>query len=198
MQVEDKIQFGEYDWRVLDMQNNTALIITENIIEQRSYHDTRKDTTWADCELRSYLNGDFYNKFNESDKSRIITVKNKNPDNQWYGTNGGADTEDSVFLLTVEDVVCKYFGDSSVILQNPGNQKYKYWFNKNDENNSKRVARYKDETWNSWWWLRSPGRTNRVAVYIHGNGNVGMNGNPTLRLDGDIRGGVRPALLFKL
>jgi len=31
MQVEDKIQFGEYDWRVLAMQDNTALIITYKI-----------------------------------------------------------------------------------------------------------------------------------------------------------------------
>ena len=195
MQVGDKIIFGEYEWRVLDIQNNAALIITEEVIEVRAYHNIREDTTWADCESRNYLNGEFYNRFTEAEKSRIITVKNKNPDNQWYGAKGGEDTQDSIFLLSVEDVVCKYFGDSSVILQNPGNQKYKYWFNKNDMNNSKRLT-------NGSWWLRSPGRTNRVAAYIHGlapnqldtsGGCVGMNGNNITSL-----GGIRPALWLKL
>ncbi len=58
------ISFGYYNWRVLDIQNNAALIITEEIIEQRAYHDTYKDITWADCSLRKYLNGEFYDKFN--------------------------------------------------------------------------------------------------------------------------------------
>lgn len=39
MQPGDKIVFDKYKWRVLDIQNNTALIITENIIEQRAYHN---------------------------------------------------------------------------------------------------------------------------------------------------------------
>jgi len=29
---------------------------------------------------------------------------NKNPNNQWYGTNGGADTQDSIFLLSLDEV----------------------------------------------------------------------------------------------
>ena len=60
MQAGDKILFGSYEWRVLDIQNNTALIITEYIIDQRSYHDAYNDITWADCALRKYLNGEFY------------------------------------------------------------------------------------------------------------------------------------------
>ncbi|MDF2986435.1 MAG: hypothetical protein K0R50_1945 [Eubacterium sp.] len=82
MQVGDKTSFGSYDWRVLDLQNNTALIITECIIEQRAYHDAYKDITWADCSLRKYLNVEFYDKFNVTDKSRIIPVINKNPDSK--------------------------------------------------------------------------------------------------------------------
>lgn len=191
------ISFGSYDWRILNIQNNAALIITEDIIEQRSYHDNRKDTTWADCELRSYLNGEFYDKFSEYDKSRIVPVINKNSDNPWYGSNGGEDTRDNIFLLDIEDTVCKYFGDSSKVLQNR-KKNQRYWFQAKDENNGKRIARYQGETWGSWWWLRVPGRNNRVAVYIHGNGDVGINGNPILRLDGDIRGGVRPALWLNL
>ncbi len=103
MRVGDKIVFGRYEWRVLDIQMDVALIIIEDIVEKRPYHDVYKDITWADCQLRKYLNGAFYNKFNETDKSRIISVTNKNLDNPWYGTSGGADTQDSIFLLDIED-----------------------------------------------------------------------------------------------
>ncbi|MGG6312417.1 DUF6273 domain-containing protein [Paenibacillus macerans] len=55
--IDSILSFGGYNWRVLDTQSNAALIITEDIIEQRAYHDAYKDITWADCALRKYLNG---------------------------------------------------------------------------------------------------------------------------------------------
>ena len=201
MQVGDKILFGNYDWQVLDIQNDRALIITENIIEQRPYHNAYVGITWADCSLRKYLNGEFYNRFNMDDKSRICPVINKNPDNQWYGTKGGEDTRDRIFLLSMEEVVCQYFGDSSSKLYNPGKNQ-RYWFERRDENNSRRIARLeanKEQIW--WWWIRTPGRVNVKAVYIHGDGNIGIQGNNILKgniADGKCTGGVRPALWLKL
>ncbi|RCX23320.1 hypothetical protein DFP94_101917 [Fontibacillus phaseoli] len=201
VKIDSSLSFGGYNWRVLDKQNDTALIITENIIEHRSYHDAYKEITWADCALRKYLNGEFFDKFNATDKSRIIPVINKNPDNPWYGSKGGADTQDSVFLLSIEEVVCQYFGDSSSKLHNRGRNQ-RYWFERKDENNCKRIARLevnKGNIW--WWWLRSPGRVNVKAVYIHGDGNIGIQGNNILKgnlSDGKCTGGVRPALWLKL
>ena len=49
MQVGDIVTFGSYDWRVLDIQNDTALMVTQCIIEQRPYHDAYKDITWDAC-----------------------------------------------------------------------------------------------------------------------------------------------------
>ncbi|GLC78092.1 DUF6273 domain-containing protein [Lacrimispora brassicae] len=192
--------FGGYDWRILDIKDNGVLIITEYMIEQRAYHDAYKDITWADCSLRKYLNGEFYDKFNATDQSRIIPVINKNPDNQWYGSKGGADTRDSIFLLNIEEVVCQYFGDSSSKLHNPGKNQ-RYWFERKDENNSKRIARLEGKKGGSWWWLRSPGRVNVKAVYIHGDGNIGIQGNNILKgniSDGKCTGGVRPALWLNI
>ena len=200
MQAGDKILFGNYEWRVLEVQNNTALIITEYIIEQRAYHNAYKDITWADCSLRKYLNSEFYDRFSAAEKSRIIPVLNKNPDNQWYGTKGGRDTQDSIFLLSIEETVCRYFGDSSSKLYSPGKNQ-RYWFERKDKNNSKRIARLesrKEGSW--WWWLRSPGRVSIKAVYIHGDGNIGIQGNNILKgniSDGECKGGVRPALWLK-
>lgn len=200
MQTGDKISFGSYEWRVLEVKNNTALIITEYIIEQRAYHNAYKDITWADCSLRKYLNSEFYDRFTTAEKSRIIPVLNKNPDNQWYGTKGGRDTQDSIFLLSIEETVCRYFGDSSSKLYSPGKNQ-RYWFERKDKNNSKRIARLesrKEGSW--WWWLRSPGRVSIKAVYIHGDGNIGIQGNNILKgniSDGECKGGLRPALWLK-
>ena len=199
IKMDSTLSFGGYNWRVLDIQDNVALLITEDIIEQRAYHNAYKDITWADCSLRKYLNGEFYDKFSEADKSRIISVLNKNLDNQWYGSKGGVDTKDSIFLLSVEEV-CKYFGDSRSKLYNRGKNQ-RYWFERKDENNNKRIARFEGETWGSLWWIRSPGRVSVKAVYIHGDGNIGIQGNNILKgniSDGKCTGGVRPALWLKL
>ena len=192
------IPFGDYKWRVLDVKNNAALIVTEDIVEQRAYHDSYEDITWADCSLRKYLNGEFHDKFDAIDKSRIVPVLNKNHDNQWYGSTGGADTQDRVFLLSIEEVACQYFGDSSSKLHNPGKNQ-RYWFERKDENNSKRSAMFNGGIW--WWWLRSPGRVGVKAVYIHGDGNIGIQGNNVLKgniSDGRCTGGVRPALWLNI
>ena len=101
------IQFGEYDWRVLDVQDDRALIITEKIIDIRAYHNELTDITWADCDLREYLNGEFYNNFNANDKARIIQVTNSNHYNYWYRLEGGLDTDDHIFLLSLDEVINK-------------------------------------------------------------------------------------------
>jgi hypothetical protein len=197
MQIGEKINFGEYEWRVLDVQNNAALIISEEIIEQRPYHDVYVDITWADCSLRTYLNSEFYEKFNERDKSKIIPVTNKNPDNPWYGANGGDDTKDKIFILSLEDVVCRYFGDSSANLYNRSKNQ-KYWFERKDANNSKRSARLNDGEW--WYWLRTPGRINIKATYVKRDGIIGIQGN-NIQIgnlsEADQNGGVRPALWLR-
>ncbi|HSN67136.1 MAG TPA: DUF6273 domain-containing protein, partial [Fusibacter sp.] len=147
-----------------------------------------------------YLNGAFYEMFDKVDQCKIVKVTNKNFDNQWYGSEGGADTLDQIFILSLEEV-CKYFGDSSSLLQNRGiNQRY--WFQRKDENNTKRLAKLQGSEGCWWWWLRSPGRVNLKAAYIFGtDGNIGIQGNNVLKgniSDGKCTGGVRPALWLKL
>ena len=193
--------FGGYNWRILDIKSDMVLMITENIIEQRPYHDIYKETTWADCALRMYLNGAFYDSFSSVDRSRIVQVINRNFDNPWYGSTGGVDTHDRIFLLSIEEAVCRYFGDSSAKLYDPKKHQ-RYWFERKDENNSKRIARLepnKGGIW--WWWLRSPGRVNVKAAYVHGDGNIGIQGNNILKgnlSDGRCTGGIRPALWLKM
>lgn len=202
-EIGEEISFGGYIWCVLDIQDHAVLIITKDIIKLSAYHDTYKDTVWADCALRKYLNGEFYDTFSKAEQSRILPVTNKNPDNPWYGTMGGEDTLDYIFLLSIEEAVCRYFGDSSANLYNRSKNQ-RYWFQKKDKNNSRRASASDGCEW--WWWLRSPGRSGTKAAYVHGDGNIGIQGNNILKcnisscfhpLSGDNRGGIRPALWLK-
>gem|GEM_PF-4052100 len=90
---------------------------------------------------------------------------------------------------TLEDVVCRYFEDSSAKLYNRGKNQ-KYWFQRKDENNSKRIVKFMGH--GGWWWLRSHGHIHCLAVYIHGNG-VSNRANSVTGI-----GGFRPALWLNL
>ena len=199
MKLNSIISFGGYDWRVLDIQADSALLITEHIIQQRPYHSVYKDITWADCSLREYLNTEFYDRLTEAEKGRIVPVINKNPDNPWFGTIGGVDTEDKIFILSLEELACKYFGDSSALLYSP-RKNQRYWYERKDANNGKRRAILQENGWGSWYWIRTPGRFSVKAVYVFPDGNIGIHGNNILKgniADGYCAGGVRPAMWVK-
>ena len=203
MNVGNIVVFGDYRWSVLSAEEGRALILTEQIIEQRDYHDKKEAVTWEQAEIRNFLNSEFLERFCASDQERILTTQNRNPDNPWYKSLGGNDTTDKVFLLSLDEVVRLYFGDSSRLLDNP-KPNQRYWFDRKDENNAKRKAVFLDSGW--WWWTRSPGKNNRVATYIHGDGNIGIQGNGisktsfnTLHCNtGSNKGGVRPAMWVKI
>lgn len=203
MKIGDKLKFGSYDWIILDVMNDKVLLITEDIILQRDYHNKNENITWKESELRKYLNDEFYNRFTDEEKEKIVEVVNKNFDNPWYGVSGGEDTIDKIFVLSLDEVVSKYFGDSSEILINRKPHQ-RYWFQSKDVNNVKRKATYLKYPW--WWWVRTPGKNNRFTVYIHGDGNVGIQGNGISRRNvkiihpqsNDNRGGVRPVLWMKI
>jgi hypothetical protein len=200
MQTGDIVPFGSYDWHVLAIQGDKALIITDQIIEQRSYHNKYVDITWAECSLREYLNTEFYGRFSPEEQARIIPVLNKNPDNPWFHTLGGADTEDKIFILSLEELACQYFGDSSALLYNP-RKNQRYWYERKDKNNDKRGAILADKGYGSWYWIRTPGRFSIKAVYVFPDGNIGIHGNNILKgnvADGYCAGGVRPAMWIAL
>jgi len=181
-----KLPFGGFTWRVLDLQDDRALVITEGVIEPRPYHDKEARVTWETCALRAYLNGKFLEKFSEQELAVIRETLNVNADNQWFGTYGGRDTTDMVFLLSLEEVV-KYFGDSGQ-LENK-NPDWPNWID--DEYNKERVATINTHTYT--WWLRSPGDSASSAVLVFPRGEILVSGED-IRVDS----GVRPALWLNL
>ncbi len=50
--VGDEVTFGDFDWLVLDVQDDKALIITADIIGKRPYNDEYIETTWEHSSLR--------------------------------------------------------------------------------------------------------------------------------------------------
>jgi len=204
--IGSNMSFGGYDWRVLDIQGNQALLLSELILEKRAYDEEFAEfvgTTWENCTLRRYLNNEFYNSLSANDRSCIIAKTNVNYKNPWYGTNGGRDTQDKVFLLSLDEVV-KYFGDSGMLkkgieksarnvdLKLPAHGINKYAFH--DKYSKERIAYDKNGT-DSWWWLRSPGLDPFGAAVVFAGGIVGVIGIDIVGWSG---GGVRPALWLNL
>ena len=182
------LNFGIYNWQVLDIQDNKALILCENILELRLY-DSYGLYTWADCSLRTYLNNYFYESnafFTDEDRARIMQVTNINEPNQWLGESGGENTQDMIFLLSIAEVV-KFFGDSG-LLENRPYQVYEI----DDQYNTNRIATLNELT--TGWWLRSPGYDEYLAAYVDLNGIIVMRG----REKNYYRGGIRPAMWISM
>lgn len=182
------IRFGGYDWQVLEVQDDRALLLSEKILEGKAYNSSYIKVTWEECTLRQFLNNEFYNKFNQADRNRIAQVCIVNNKNPWYGTDGGSNTNDYIFLLSLEEVV-QYFGDSGQLSNRPGGNAS--WIN--DDFNNNRTAHHVDGM-SSLWWLRSPGDYGDGAAGVGSSGNISVDGNDV----NDVNGGVRPALWLNL
>ena len=204
------ITFGKYKWRVLKTDGNSALIVAEGVIEQRPYHEEFTEITWERCDLRRYLNRQFFDTFDPTDRVRIMETRLTDCDNPWYGTKWGNSTIDRIFLLSAAEVQ-QYFGDSGDV-RNSKRWYYddndelvlsdaKHWECGecvNDQYNSARKALYHkvyNAGWDERWWLRSPGINVRHTTAIAGNkGELFICGADVY----DSHGGVRPALWLRL
>jgi hypothetical protein len=191
------IPFSGYDWLVLDVKEGKALLISEKVLEKRrEYHAGLGDVRWMCCSLREYLNGEFYHSFNPYAKAvKIALTRNSNKDNPWYGTPGGNDTDDYIFLLSPEEVV-RYFGDSGQLANRPSERTYKI----DDQYNEARIA-YRSDGSASWFRLRSPASGTDTAAGVGSDGYIsvsGIHGGRGVRCDDSGFYGVRPALWINL
>lgn len=168
--VGDTVTFGNYNgstrWRVLAKENNKMLIISLNAIDEKPYNEAWEDITWEKCTLRDWLNSEYFETaFDTTEQAVILSSYVINSDNPEYGTDGGRDITDKVFLLSIYEVN-KYFSSDS-----------------------DRKTTLSDGT-SVWWWLRSPGCSSGSAAYVNDDGSVFESGyNVSLGY-----GAVRPAL----
>lgn len=124
--VGDIIKFGKYEqdgnesngkedieWIVLKVEKDRIYVTSKYVLDFQPFDTVGGEVYWETSTLRKWLNNDFYNcAFSESEKQAIplSTVKNLNNPRSYFHTEPLNDTNDKVFLLSVEDAMT-YFGE---------------------------------------------------------------------------------------
>ncbi len=194
-------------WRVLSVEGEDVFLLADKNLDCQKYNDTYTGVTWETCTMRSWLNGygaeknkdgkdysdnNFLNNaFSNSEQSAIKTSSVENSDNPNYGTEGGNDTSDKVYLLSIDEVTNPEYGFNS---------------SRSDYAESRRALNtaFAEEqgAWadssgeyagNGYWWLRSP-CPSRYASFVSFSGGVSTNGFGVSNDDN----AVRPALHLNL
>ncbi len=180
--VGSTIQIGAIDgqrleWTVLDISGDKALVLCNYGIAYTYLNRDNRTFTWETCDVRENMNKDaFLNQiFSPYEQKLIVPTELKNYNNPDYKTNGGNDTTDKLFLLSVDEVF-KYFNSSTYTRCQAGR------FIQQDE--------YVD--W--YWWLRTPGYTSNMACFVGPDGIVNTGG--AYANDPDAL--IRPAMWVKI
>ena len=190
--IGETIEFGNYpqeedgtekpiEWIVMKNEGNQVLLLSKYVLDVKPYNEESKAVTWETSDIRKWLNNEFYTTaFNKAEKAKIRTSLIKNEDNSMYGTSGGNDTEDKVFLLSEKEAETLFSNDDERIAKATGY--------------AEKSGVYVNEEKAAWWWLRSPGDDSGSAAKVDNDGWVNRNG-----YDVDSRNdGVRPALHLNL
>jgi hypothetical protein len=134
------IPFGTWQgqplmWRVLDIKDDLALLVTDECLWAKPFHDQGGEATWESCSLRRELNGAFFYQndaiFSPTEREAIVARTHSNPaayyQNQrtWEESFGldCADTTDYVFILSMNEVLT-YFGNDGHMKEQDANG---YW-----------------------------------------------------------------------
>ncbi len=157
------------EWLVLRAQTGRALLLSRYALHSRSFHSEWKEVSWADCDLRSWLNGSFYTScFTQQEQNAIVTATLHTK----Y-VNSSVETQDKVFLL---DATEGHHMSKELLLCKPTQYA-----------KSKSVAM---ENGYCYWWLRDTTNRKSDANRVYPSGDVfeyGGNTNAT-------GVGVRPAI----
>ncbi len=229
--VGDIVYWGSYEqdndltdgtepvaWYVLDKADGEATLLAVYLLDRRQYHEAWEDVTWEDCTLRSWLNSEFYNTaFSKQEQAAIVKTNVVNKDNPYWDTEGGNDTADKVWLLSLGEIeryfhidmddynaywngtVCweEYaiycYGQDNRVCAKPT----AYAAASGVGTYSEERAQYEMDNYgcdmgyaigSGWWWLRSPGGSS-YAAFVDCGGIISCDGGLV-----DDSSGVRPAL----
>lgn len=168
--VGDIVVFGDIRWYVIAKTDSGCTLLSEKPVIKLPFDEAGYQTTgtWEDSSVRAWLNDKFYNTFTEEEKALIALTHNTNPDNTEYGTPGGNDTDDHIFLLSLDEANTL---DKKV--RHCGN-----WYGMEHQ----------------WWWLRSPGANKDYTAYVGAGNNSEAKIDPGGDVSGNDYGAVRPAL----
>ena len=166
-------------WRVLHYENSEAFLLADAILDSQPYHSEKEEIDWEKSSIRAWLNNEFINKaFSNEENKAINTVELINKDNSKYGTQGGKNTSDKLFLLSVSEVD-----------ETEESKEYGFWDKKTRKCKN---DNFSEETY--FWWLRSPGNSSHDAAGVYYYGWVFGYGYDVQ----EPAGGIRPALYLNL
>ena len=177
------------EWKVLDVNEDSALLISKYVLVYKPYEETGGPITWENCTLRRWMNDEFYDEaFSDKDKNFITDYPAINDDNYYSGADGGADTRDKVFCLSLSEII-KYYNSGrwpdndeyvckSGLLGKPTAYAKTKWYEDHDgEYNAPGVVitgtpdLFSDKY--ASWWLRTAGSFNDMTCGITWEGGVG-------------------------
>ena len=190
----DVIAFGSFEqdgdttngaepirWIVLERFDDRLLVLSADVLDGRQYnHVPFQEVTWADSDLRAWMNDDFLTAaFGPAQQGIIATVCNSNEDQSVTGAEGGADTQDRVFALSETESVI--YLSSSASRADIGAAPASAF--------AASGALTVSEDGTADWWLRSPGTYGFAAQFVDAEGKPSVSGANV-----DVFYGVRPAL----
>ena len=204
--VGDLVEIGRYEqdgdesngaeaieWCVLAVEDGRALIVSEYALDTKPYNQEKDNNTWEECTLRSWLNDDFYqNAFSEEEKDLIALTQVVNEGNPDFNIEGGNETEDKVFLLSIEEA-------NELLRAEVGND---YFLEESRSRKCLPTQYAKDngasivdhEKGTIGWWLRSPGNDSDRTACVDYRGDVKVYGYPV----NSTNYCVRPAMYINL
>lgn len=184
-QVGQLVSFGHYEqdddpattneeilWIVVEKNGSELKLMSLYCLDMIPFMTNDGAALWADSYAREFLNNDFYNSaFSASEQAMIQTVSVKNTPNPVYGTGGGEDTLDKVYLLSLEEAM-EYYGISE-----PVETWYDGVYAQATQHTINKGAWLEIAgSTNCWWWLRSTGGTDRDGTEIGSAGYLSFNG----------------------
>ena len=176
---KDYFKYEPIKWRVLQSENGEAFLLSDVILDKQLYNENDKYVTWEKSSLRAWLNKKFIKRaFIDEEREKINITEIINQDNPVYGTEGGNNTFDKIFLLSLSEVSEQQDGEKYGFLDDEIRACGKSDFSKTG----------------SWWWLRSPGYASDSAAVVSSRGWVAMSGRDVYYF----YDGVRPALHLNL
>ena len=193
IRVDSIIQLGRYeqdndpengpepiDWIVIEVQDGKALLISKYGLDVQPYNYTNTDVTWENCTLRRWLNDDFYHTaFDENEQGAILLSELDNSDESLYntrwGTTGGNNTKDYVFLLSYAEGK-EYFW--LVFQKSPKsiNRVAPTAYAKENGAYSDDKNKTRDNEAAAGWWLRSPGMVQSRVMVVDYSGRLEEHG----------------------
>ena len=179
VKIGDTVTFGTYEqdneksngaedieWYVLDRKGDEVLLFSKYCLDSKRYNEKEESVTWENCTLREWLNDEFYDEaFSRTEQSYIKLSSLTNEDDSSNGIEGGAETKDKVFLLSINEVKQYYsYTDLGYFL---------YCYDSCFLTEATEYAKTKGNKGATHWWLRSPGTMDITVAHVQNVVNRG-------------------------